>query len=135
MPATLSLQRSRAVRISTGIFLPALAPFFQDADAVHLRQADIEHHGVVGFGFAEIMALLAVERLVDDVAGFGQGVSQLAIQVRSSSTTRMRIYFHPKVLNVAGGSINHRTVEPAHHNSHYITIICHGHIIELTFLL
>ena len=40
---------------------PVAAPVLEHADAVHLRQADIEHDGVVGLGVAEEMALLAVE--------------------------------------------------------------------------
>ena len=62
--------------------LAAVAPpALDDADAVHLRQADIEHHRVVGLGVAEKMPFLAVERLVDDIAGIDQRVGDLPVQV------------------------------------------------------
>ena len=57
------------------------APGFQDRDAVHLRQADIENDRVVGFGLAEIMALLAVEGAIDDIAGVGQRGGELAVEI------------------------------------------------------
>ncbi len=81
MPATLSLQRSRAVRISTGILRPSRRQLLEHADAVHLRQADIEDHRVIGLGIAEKMPFLAVEGLVDDIAGIGQRLDDLAVQV------------------------------------------------------
>ena len=40
--------------------LPALRHFSQHAHAVHLGQAEIEDHRVIGFGVAEEMAFLAV---------------------------------------------------------------------------
>ena len=51
---------------------PGAAPFLEHAEPVHLRQADIEHHRVVGLGVAEEMPLLAVEGDVDGIAGLGQ---------------------------------------------------------------
>ena len=48
---------------------PVAAPRLQHRDAVHLRQADIEHHGVVGLAVAEKMPLLAVEGAIDHIAG------------------------------------------------------------------
>ena len=57
------------------------APLLEDRDAVHLRQPDIEDDDVVGLGFAEEVAFLAVERLVDGIAGVGQRRHQLAIEI------------------------------------------------------
>ena len=57
------------------------APGFQHRNAVHLRQADVEDDGVVGLGLAEIMALLAVEGAVDDIAGVGQRGGELAVEI------------------------------------------------------
>ena len=48
------------------------APLLQHADAVHLRQADVEDDHVVGLGVAEEVALLAVEGGIDGVAGVVQ---------------------------------------------------------------
>ena len=56
-------------------------PGFQHRDAVHLGQADIEDHGVVGLGLAEIMAFLAVEGAVDHIAGIGQSRGELTVEV------------------------------------------------------
>ena len=58
------------------------APGFQHRDAVHLRQADVEHHGIVGLAVAEEMALLAVEGAIDHIAGVGQRRRQLTIEIR-----------------------------------------------------
>ena len=60
---------------------PGAAPGFEHRDAVHLRQAEIEDHRVVGLGLAEIVALLAVEGAVDGIAGVAQRGHELAIQV------------------------------------------------------
>jgi hypothetical protein len=57
------------------------APGFQDRNSVHFRQADIENDGVVGFGLSEIMALLAIEGAIDDIAGVGQRSGELTIKV------------------------------------------------------
>ena len=57
------------------------APGFQDRDAVHFRQADIKNDRVVGLGLAEIMAFLAIEGAIDDIAGVGQRSGELAIEV------------------------------------------------------
>ena len=56
-------------------------PGFQHRNAVHLRQADVEDDGVVGLALAEIMALLAVEGAVDDIAGVGQRRRELPVEV------------------------------------------------------
>ena len=61
---------------------PGAPPGFQHRDAVHLRQADVEDDRVVGLALAEIMALLAVEGAVDDVAGVGQRGCKLAVEIR-----------------------------------------------------
>ena len=58
------------------------APGFQHRDAVHLRQADVEHDGVVGLAIAEIVPLLAVESTVDHIAGIAQRSGELAIEIR-----------------------------------------------------
>ncbi len=57
------------------------APFLEHRDAVHLRQADVQHHRVIGLGIAEEMALLAVLRGVDRVAGFLEGRDELPIEI------------------------------------------------------
>src|SRR5690606_32145710 len=56
------------------------APALHYADAVHLRQADVEHHRVIGLGVAEKMPFLAVEGLVDDIAGVRQSLRDLAVE-------------------------------------------------------
>ena len=56
-------------------------PSLQHRDAVHLRQADVEDDGVVGLAVAEIMALLAVEGAIDDVAGVGQRGCELPVEI------------------------------------------------------
>ena len=61
--------------------LAGAAPFLEHRQPVHLRQADIEHHRVVGFGVAEEVAFLAVERDVDRIAGLGQRFLELAIEI------------------------------------------------------
>ena len=60
---------------------PGAPPGFQHRDAVHLRQADVEDHRVIGLGLAEVMALLAVEGAIDDIAGVGQRGGELAVEV------------------------------------------------------
>ena len=60
---------------------PVAPPGFQHRDAVHLRQADIEHHRVIGLAVAEEMPLLAIEGAIDHVAGIGQRRGQLAVEV------------------------------------------------------
>ena len=57
------------------------APLLEHADAVHLRQADVEDDDVVGLGLAEEVALLAVEGGIDGVARVGQRRDQLAIEI------------------------------------------------------
>ena len=47
---------------------PALRQSSSTRDAVHLRQADVEHDGVIGLGLAEEPALLAVEGAIDGIA-------------------------------------------------------------------
>lgn len=56
-------------------------PFFNDGNAIQLRQADIEDDGVIGLGVAEVMPLFAVECLIDDITGLFQGVGQLTIEI------------------------------------------------------
>jgi hypothetical protein len=46
-----------------------------------LRQADIEHDGIIGFGIAEEVAFLAIKRHIDCVTGFGQRFLELAIEI------------------------------------------------------
>ena len=57
------------------------APLLEHADAVHLRQADVEDDDVVGLGLAEEVALLAVEGGVDGVAGIRQRGDELAVEI------------------------------------------------------
>ena len=58
------------------------APCLQHRDAVHLRQADVEHDGVIGLAVAEEVPLLAVERAIDHIAGIGQRRRQLTVEIR-----------------------------------------------------
>ena len=57
------------------------APCLQHRNAVHLRQADVEHDRVVGFAVAEKMPLLAIERAIDHISGVGQRRGQLTIEI------------------------------------------------------
>ncbi len=57
------------------------APLLEHADAVHLRQADVEDDDVVGLGLAEEVAFLAVEGGIDGIAGIGERRDQLAIEI------------------------------------------------------
>jgi hypothetical protein len=58
-----------------------LAPLVDDGDAVLLRQAEIEHNGVVGLRLAEEGSLLAVEGAIHHVAGVAQRPDDLPVQV------------------------------------------------------
>ncbi len=58
------------------------APGLQHRDAVHLRQADVEHDGVIGLAVAEEMPLLAVERAIDHISGIAQRGGELTIEIR-----------------------------------------------------
>ena len=60
---------------------PCAPPALEHADAVHHRQAEIEHHGIVGLVGPEIVALLAIRGEVDRIAGIAQAVVQLPRQV------------------------------------------------------
>jgi len=51
---------------------------------------DVEDNGVVGLALAEVMALLAVEGAVDDIAGIGQSRCQLPIEIGIVLDTRSR---------------------------------------------
>ena len=56
-------------------------PGLQHRDAVHLRQADIEHDRVIGLAVAEKVPLLAVEGAIDHIAGVGQRRGELTIEI------------------------------------------------------
>ncbi len=56
-------------------------PRLDHRDAVHLRQADIEDDGIVGFGLAEVMALFAVKGAVDHIPRVGQGGGELTVEI------------------------------------------------------
>ena len=61
---------------------PSVAPpGLQHRDAVHLRQPDVEHDGVIGLAVAEKVAFLAIEGAIDHIAGIAQGGGQLAVQI------------------------------------------------------
>ena len=60
---------------------PVAPPGLQHRNAVHLRQADVEHHGVIGFAVAEKMPLLAVEGAIDHIAGVGQRRGELTVEI------------------------------------------------------
>ena len=47
-----------------------------------LRQADVEHDGVVGLAVAEEVPLLAVEGAIDDIAGIRQRGRKLTVEIR-----------------------------------------------------
>ena len=64
-----------------GHLLFGTAPLFQDRDAVHLREADVEHDHVVGLSVAKVIAFFAVECCVDGIAGVAQRGDELAVQV------------------------------------------------------
>ncbi len=57
------------------------APGLQHRDAVHLRQADVEHDGVVRFSVAEEVTFLAIEGAVNDIACVSQRGGQLTIEI------------------------------------------------------
>ena len=61
--------------------LAGAAPFFQDADAVQNRQAEVQDHRIIGFGFAEEVPLLAIHGLVDHIACIAEGGHNLPVQV------------------------------------------------------
>src|SRR3954453_7903567 len=56
-------------------------PSFQNRDAVHLGQADIQNDRVIRLDFAEVMPFLAVEGAIDDVAGIAQSGRKLPVKV------------------------------------------------------
>ena len=65
----------------TGI-LRSSRRLLEHAQAVFLGQTKIEHHGVVGLGVAEEMALLAVEGGIDRIARVAQRRHELSVEVR-----------------------------------------------------
>ncbi len=67
--------------MSTGIILPALRQRSRDADAVELRQSEIEKNGVVGLGVAEEPALLAIVRDIDGIPRINERGAQLDRQL------------------------------------------------------
>src|SRR5215831_2161548 len=56
-------------------------PRLQHRDAVHLGQADVEDHRIIGLAFAEKVALLAVEGTIDHVARIDERGRELAIEI------------------------------------------------------
>src|SRR5262249_2259524 len=56
-------------------------PRLEHRDAVHLGQADVEDHRVIGLAFAEKVALLAVEGTIDHVARIDERCRELAIEI------------------------------------------------------
>ena len=58
------------------------APGFEHGNAVHLRQADVEHDRIIGFAVAEEMPLFAVEGAVDHISGVAQRRGKLTIEIR-----------------------------------------------------
>jgi hypothetical protein len=81
LPETLT----RPVRVSsdTGPQVSSdTAPRFQDRDAVHLGQPDIEHDGVIRFAVAKIVPLLAIERAIDHITGIRQCRRKLTVEIR-----------------------------------------------------
>jgi hypothetical protein len=78
------------------------APALQHRQPVQYRQAEVQHHRVIGLGGAEEMPLFAVRGVIDDEAGLRQRVHHLpgqrrvilddqdAHQRRSSTGPRLR---------------------------------------------
>src|SRR6516162_7598238 len=56
-------------------------PRLQHRDAVHLGQADVEDHRIIGLAFPEKVALLAVEGTIDHVARIDERGRELAIEI------------------------------------------------------
>ncbi len=56
-------------------------PCLKDGNAIHLRQTDVQNDRIVGFRFAQIVAFLAVESAVDDIAGVRQRGGKLTIEI------------------------------------------------------
>ena len=65
-----------------GKALAGLAPALQHRHPVHLGQAEIQHDDIIGFGIAQEMAILAIQRGVHGIAGILKGTPKLAVQVR-----------------------------------------------------
>ena len=57
------------------------APGFQNADPIHNRQAQIQDHTIIRFRIAQEVTLFAVGGIVDHIAGIGQGVDQLPVDI------------------------------------------------------
>ena len=57
-------------------------PRFQNRNAVHLGQSDIQNDGVVGLGLAEKMPFLTIESPVDHVTRIGECSHQLPVEIR-----------------------------------------------------
>src|SRR3546814_11322684 len=53
------------------------APLLEHAEPVHLRQADIQHHRIIGFGIAEEVPFFTIEGHVDGIAAVGQRLFDL----------------------------------------------------------
>ena len=60
----------------------ACPPFAQHGDAIHLRQAEVEHHCVVGFVVAQVMPVDAVAGGIHGVTGGAKAFGQLRLQGR-----------------------------------------------------
>ena len=56
-------------------------PCLKHRNPVHLRQANVQDHRIVGLTLAEVMPFLAVESAVDDVAGVRQRGRELPIEI------------------------------------------------------
>ena len=57
------------------------SPSLEHGNAVHLRQADIQHDRVIRLAVAKEMSLLAIKRAIDHVTGVGQRRRKLAIEI------------------------------------------------------
>src|SRR5262244_851496 len=57
------------------------APRLQHREAIHLGQADVENHRIIGLAFAKKVALLAVERAIDHVARINERGRELPIEI------------------------------------------------------
>ena len=55
------------------------APAFQHAQAIHLRQAEIKDHRIVGFCITQKVTFFAIKGFVDHISSFFQCAANLAI--------------------------------------------------------
>ncbi len=119
-----------------GHLAPLAPPGLQHREPVHLRQADVQHDGVIGLGLAEEMAFLAIMGAVDGIAGLGQRLDHLAIEIgivldneqaHGNSSTRRRAGSARRGENAIvrrGCQVRRRPRVPRHPHSSRPTALC-----------